>query len=242
MNNGGFIVFDKVSKLYPMGEVTVTALKEVDLSVPEGAFVVILGPSGSGKTTLLNLAGGLDNATSGTIRVGEKEITSFPRAQLNGYRRDDIGFVFQFFNLIPTLTAEENVAFAVELAGNRNGGSSRQASREALASVGLAERAGHLPGQLSGGEQQRVAIARAVSKNPPLLLCDEPTGELDYASAVMVLELLRRINREHNKTVLLVTHNAAVADMADLVVHMHSGEIADMVKVPSPKEAADIRW
>ena len=240
MSENGFILFDKVSKLYPMGEVTVTALKEVDLSVPEGAFVVILGPSGSGKTTLLNLAGGLDNVTSGAIKVGEKEITSYPRAQLNEFRRDDIGFVFQFFNLIPTLTAEENVAFAVELAGNRNG--SRESSREALAAVGLSERAGHLPGQLSGGEQQRVAIARAISKNPSLLLCDEPTGELDYTSGVMVLELLRRINRQQNKTVLLVTHNAAVADMADLVVHMHSGEIADMVGVSSPKEAADIRW
>ena len=240
MSGNGFIVFDKVSKLYPMGEVTVSAMKEVDLSIPEGAFVVILGPSGSGKTTLLNLAGGLDDATSGTIRVGDKEITSYPRARLSEYRRDDIGFVFQFFNLIPTLTAEENVAFAVELAGNRNG--SRESSREALAAVGLSERAGHLPGQLSGGEQQRVAIARAISKNPSLLLCDEPTGELDYTSGVMVLELLRRINRQQNKTVLLVTHNAAVADMADLVVHMHSGEIADMVGVSSPKEAADIRW
>jgi putative ABC transport system ATP-binding protein len=240
MDRNGFIVFDKVSKLYPMGEITVTALKDVDLSIPQGAFVVILGPSGSGKTTLLNLAGGLDEVTSGTIKVGERMITSYPRSLLNEYRRLAIGFVFQFFNLIPTLTAEENVAFAVELAGNREG--ARESSRQALAAVGLAERAGHFPGQLSGGEQQRVAIARAVSKNPPVLLCDEPTGELDYASAVMVLGLLRRINRQAGKTVLLVTHNAAVAGMADLVVHMHSGEIADMVEVPSPLEAADIRW
>ncbi len=240
MKDNGFIVFDKVSKLYPMGELTVTALEEIDLSIPEGAFVVILGPSGSGKTTLLNLAGGLDEVTSGTIEVGGRDITSYSRAALNDFRRTDIGFIFQFFNLIPTLTAEENVAFAVELAGNRD--RDRDSSRQALAAVNLSDRAGHFPGQLSGGEQQRVAIARAVSKNPPVLLCDEPTGELDYASAVMVLELLRRINRENNKTVLLVTHNAAVADMADLVVHMHSGQIADMVEVTSPREATDIRW
>ena len=240
MDGSGFVAFEGVSKLYPMGEVTVTALKDVDLSIPEGSFVVILGPSGSGKTTLLNLAGGLDEATSGSIRVGDDDITSYSRKQLSDYRRSSIGFVFQFFNLIPTLTAEENVAFAVELAGGREG--ARERSRATLAEVGLEERAGHFPGQLSGGEQQRVAIARAISKEPSLLLCDEPTGELDYSSGVMVLELLRRVNREAGRTVLLVTHNAAVADMADLVVRVHSGEIADIAFNESPREAAEIRW
>lgn len=233
-----FLDLDNVAKEYIMGESQVHALKDVNISISKGEFIVMLGPSGSGKTTFLNVVGGLDSVTSGSIRINGEDITNYNKSQLTDFRCREIGFVFQFFNLIPTLTAFENVHFAVELSGEKD----RSIAMKALEDVGLGDRADHFPGQLSGGEQQRVAIARAISKNAPLLLCDEPTGELDYESGVNVLKLLRRINSEDGNTVVLVTHNSAIADMADRVIHMHSGAVAEITEVTNPVDATEIRW
>ena len=233
------IHFEAVSKRYRMGEVLVTALDQLDLKVFAGEFIVMLGPSGCGKTTALNLLGGLDRTTAGRVLVQGQDISRYGDAELTTYRREMVGFVFQFFNLIPTLTAVENVEFALALTqhGNR-----RPRSLELLALVGLAERADHFPAQLSGGQQQRVAIARALANRPSILLCDEPTGNLDSDTGHQVLTALRDLNRQQGTTVLLVTHNAAIAPMADRVVHMRNGGIERVEALDTPRDVADLAW
>jgi len=228
----------KVWKTYGEGVTAVHALEEVDLEVPQGQFAVILGPSGSGKTTLLNIVGAIDEGTSGTIRVDGTDLGDLDDKSRIAYRRTQVGLVFQFFNLIPTLTAMENVELVAELAGD----GAAERSRRALEEVGLGDRLDHFPSQLSGGEQQRVAIARALAKQPPILLCDEPTGELDFETGRMILALLRRLNRENGQTVLLVTHNAAVGEMADRVVRLRSGSIAEDRMISDPVEAEALTW
>ena len=225
-----------VSKVYPMGELEVRALDRVDLEVPRGAFVVILGPSGSGKTTLLNLVGGLDVPTEGQVVMDGTDISDYSPAELTAFRRRHVGFIFQFFNLIPTLTAVENVLVAAELAGRA------ERASEVLALVGLGDRQDHFPAQLSGGEQQRVAIARALSKAPGLLLCDEPTGELDYQTGRRIMGLLRDLNRTEGTTVLAVTHNAAIAAMADIAVRLRDGQVDQLTHNPNPLPADELRW
>ena len=198
--------------------------------------MVLLGPSGSGKTTLLNMIGGLDVPTRGQIWVGGSEITDMNEASLTLYRRKQVGFIFQFFNLVPSLTAGENVEMVAELTGNKRN------AIPALRSVGLGDRIGHFPAQLSGGEQQRVAIARALAKGPSILLGDEPTGDLDYETGKMILGLMRRINRSENATILLVTHNVAISRMADRVIRMRSGEIVEDRAVENPIHPEDLEW
>jgi putative ABC transport system ATP-binding protein len=232
------IDLSNVSKTYGEGVTAVHALRDVDLTVPQGQFAVILGPSGSGKTTLLNLVGAIDTATAGTIEVAGTDLRSLDDLGRINYRRSQVGFVFQFFNLIPTLTAAENV----ELVAGLTDGPAAERSRRALEEVGLGDRLDHFPAQLSGGEQQRVAIARALAKEPPILLCDEPTGELDFETGRMILSLLRRLNRENGQTVLLVTHNAAVGDMGDRVVRKRSGTIIDDRIVSDPVDAESLTW
>ena len=225
-----------VSKEYEVGDAVVYALREVSLNILEGQFVVLLGPSGSGKTTLLNMIGGLDAPTRGRIWVGGSEITGMDEASLTMYRRRRAGFIFQFFNLVPSLTAGENVEMVAELTGNgRN-------AIPALHSVGLGERIDHFPAQLSGGEQQRVAIARALAKGPSILLGDEPTGDLDYETGKMILALMRRINRSESTTMLIVTHNVAISRMADRVIRMRSGEIVDDTIIHNPIPPEDLEW
>ncbi len=232
------IRFEKVSKIYPMGELEVNALRDVDLSIEEGEFIVILGPSGSGKTTLLNLIGGMDTISEGKLVVNGQDISELNTKELTDYRRTQIGFIFQFFNLIPTLTALENVEFALELVTAHT----KDKSMQALEAVGLLDRADHFPSQLSGGEQQRVAIARAISKDPPILLCDEPTGELDFETGKNILMVMQEINRGNNQTIVVVTHNSAIAEISNRTVRLHSGEVAEIVKVENPKEAASLTW
>ena len=227
-----------VWKTFGEGHTAVHALKDIELKGPQGEFAVILGPSGSGKTTLLNLVGGIDNATEGRIEVGGIDLANLSVDEQVRYRRENVGFVFQFFNLIPTLTAAENVELVADLTADD--GADRAA--EVLAKVGLAERMHHFPAQLSGGEQQRVAIARALVKKPPILLCDEPTGELDYETGRMILRLLQDISREHGQTVLLVTHNAAIGDVADRVLRLRSGEIVADIRNDAPLEAEALTW
>ena len=213
-----------VTKVYQMGEVEVHALRGVDLALYESEFVVLLGPSGSGKSTLLNILGGLDVPTDGIVRYRGEEITAFDDAALTQYRRNHVGFVFQFYNLIPSLTARENVALVTEIAQNP------LEPKDALELVGLGDRVDHFPAQLSGGEQQRVAIARAIAKQPDVLLCDEPTGALDVQTGVIVLEVIDRINRELGTTTAVITHNAAIAEMSNRVISMKDGRI-DGVRV-----------
>ena len=237
-NGRELIVFEDVCKTYPMGELEVRALRGVNLTIREGEFIVILGPSGSGKTTLLNLIGGMDTVSGGRLVVNGQDISNLDTKGLTDYRRTQIGFIFQFFNLIPTLTALENVEFALELLEK----DTRDKSMKALEMVGLAERAHHFPSQLSGGEQQRVAIARAIVKSPPILLCDEPTGELDYETGINVLKVMQRINRENRQTIILVTHNSAIAEMSDRTIRLHSGEVAEVIEVENPKDAGELVW
>ena len=225
-----------VTKQYEVGDAIVYALRDVSLDIQEGQFVVLLGPSGSGKTTLLNMIGGLDVPTRGQIWVGGSEITNMNEASLTMYRRKQVGFIFQFFNLVPSLTAGENVEMVAELTGNKRN------AMPALRSVGLGDRIGHFPAQLSGGEQQRVAIARALAKGPSILLGDEPTGDLDYETGKMILGLMRRINRSENATILLVTHNVAISRMADRVIRMRSGEIVEDRAVENPIHPEDLEW
>ena len=225
-----------VTKIYSTGEAEVRALNGVDLDLQSGEFVVILGPSGCGKSTLLNVTGGLDTPTDGTIVIDGQDIAQMSEAKLTGFRRRKIGFVFQFFNLVPTLTAAENVQLAAQLVKEPRD------LQEVMQDVGLGERARHMPGQLSGGEQQRVAIARALVKNPPILLCDEPTGELDIETGRMILSLLRRVTHELGQTIMLVTHNAAIADMADRVLRLRDGKIVSDVSVAEPADPKDIEW
>jgi putative ABC transport system ATP-binding protein len=225
-----------VSKSYPMGAFKVDALKEVSLQIDRGGFLVVLGPSGSGKTTLLNLVGGIDSASSGRITVEGREITSLNERGLNEYRRYNIGFIFQFFNLIPTLTAAENIELAAELVAEP------RSIDDVLNDVGLVDRGGHFPSELSGGEQQRVAIARALVKDPPILLCDEPTGDLDFETGKHILSVMRTINRESKKTVIIVTHNTAIGEIADTVLRLRSGEIIEMKENASPIDPEELRW
>jgi len=227
-----------VSKTFGEGHTAVHALRNVDFSGQRGEFVVILGPSGSGKTTLLNLVGTIDDPTSGELRVDGQDLVGMSIDEKIRFRRNSVGFVFQFFNLIPTLTAAENVELVAEL--TMPDGAQRTAS--VLQQVGLADRMDHFPAELSGGEQQRVALARALVKEPPILLCDEPTGELDFETGRMILSLLRRINRETNQTVLLVSHNAAIGDIADRVLRIRSGEIVDDSENAHPTEADVLTW
>ncbi len=225
-----------VSKIYRMGEVQVPALREVDLDIQAGEILVILGPSGSGKSTLLNMIGGMDRPTSGQILFGHQDLTHATDGQLTLFRRHQIGFVFQFFNLVPTLTALENVQVAVDLA--------RQPleAAEALRIVGLEDRAEHFPSQLSGGQQQRVAIARALATNPNLLLCDEPTGNLDSVTGAQVMELLERLNRERGKTVVVITHNAMVSRMAHRTAEIRDGRILRITQRQTPEDARSLPW
>jgi len=225
-----------LTKIYRMGEVEVHALRGVDLELLEGEFVVLLGPSGSGKSTLLNILGGLDVATSGTVEFCGRELTACTDAELTQYRRRHVGFVFQFYNLIPSLTARENVALITRIAQRP------MSPEEALALVGLAERMDHYPSQMSGGEQQRVAIARAIAKRPDVLLCDEPTGALDVHTGVLVLEAIARINRELGTTTAVITHNAVIAGMADRVVSLLDGQIAQVRRNTVKATPRDLAW
>lgn len=226
----------EVTKQYQMGEVVVNALRESTVDIMSGELLVIMGPSGSGKSTLLNILGGMDQPTSGAIHFEGNDLTRASDRELTLYRRRQVGFVFQFYNLIPDLTAGENVALAAQLVEDP------MPVAEVLDLVGLAERAGHFPAQLSGGEQQRVAIARAMVKKPRLLLCDEPTGALDYLTGKSVLALLSRVNRETGSTVIIVTHNNAIADMGQRVVRMRSGSIVELRVNPEPMDPELIEW
>lgn len=232
------VLLKDVDKVYGSGPSRVDALRGANLEIPGGEFIVILGPSGSGKTTLLNLIGSIDDVTSGRVEVEGYDLGRLDGDERVEFRRSKVGFVFQFFNLIPSLTAGENVELVAGLTA-RDGA---DRAREVLDQVGLADRVDHFPSQLSGGEQQRVAIARALVKEPPLLLCDEPTGELDFETGRLILALLRRLNRDNGQTVLLVTHNAAIGDMADRVVRLRSGVIVDDHHVASPIEAEELTW
>jgi putative ABC transport system ATP-binding protein len=231
---------ESVTKEYRMGDVTVRALRGLDLEVARGEFVVLLGPSGCGKTTTLNLVGGLDRPTAGRIVVAGEQVAAMSDARLAEFRRDTAGFVFQFFNLIPTLTASENVEFALAL--TRGARAAERRAGELLGLVGLADRADHFPSQLSGGEQQRVAIARALANQPPLLLCDEPTGNLDVETGRNVLEVIRELNRKQSTTVLLVTHNTAIAPAADRVVRLHNGAVTQDERNEQPRPVAELSW
>lgn len=225
-----------VTKIYDMGEVQVHALRGVDLDLSSGEFVVLLGPSGSGKSTLLNILGGLDTATAGTVTYCGTDLTRAGDRELTAYRRSHVGFVFQFYNLIPSLTARENVAVVTEIA------SQPMTPEQALDIVGLSDRLNHFPAQLSGGEQQRVAIARAVAKNPAVLLCDEPTGALDSATGVVVLEALERANQELGTTTVVITHNADIARMSGRVIHLSNGRISAIEINRDKKPAKDLHW
>jgi putative ABC transport system ATP-binding protein len=230
-----------VSKVYETGQVQVRALDGVSFAFQSGELVVVLGPSGSGKTTLLNLVGGLDRPTAGTIHYGDTDIASLSDGDLGRFRRDHIGFVFQFFNLIPTLTARENVEFAAELV-SRDSRRVEGRVRELLTLVGLEERADHFPSQLSGGEQQRVAIARAMAKDPDILLCDEPTGNLDFRTGRQILGLLQKLTSEQGKTCVLVTHNTAIAAVGTRAVRLRDGRVHSDEGNDSPLSASKVEW
>lgn len=225
-----------VRRRFGEGPLAVEALRGIDLAFHDGEFVVVLGPSGSGKTTLLNIVGGIDVASEGTVRVAGRDLAGLDVEQLADFRRSSVGFVFQFFNLVPTLTARENVALIAELVGRAD------RSADLLEAIGLGDRLDHFPAALSGGEQQRVAVARALAKDPPVLLCDEPTGALDLDTGRRVLALLRDVNRRQHRTVIVVTHNQVIARMADRVVRLHGGAVANDEHVPQPVDAEDLEW
>ena len=231
-----FITFNNVKKTYKVGDVEINASDGVDFEVNKGEFVVIVGPSGAGKTTILNLLGGMDKATSGQILVDGQDVAKYSERQLTQYRRDDIGFVFQFYNLVQNLTALENVELATQISKNPLD------VRMVLERVGLNKRLDNFPAQLSGGEQQRVAIARAIAKNPKLLLCDEPTGALDYQTGKAILGLLREMCDKYTMTVIVITHNSALAPMADRIIHLKNGQVASMNINEHPKSIAEIEW
>ena len=231
-----FVEFRDVSKVYQMGEVEVAAVRDMSFQIEQGEFVVIVGPSGAGKTTLLNMLGGMDSCTSGTILLDGAEVSSFSRKQLTKYRRYDIGFVFQFYNLVSNLSARENVELASQICKNP------LPADEVLAAVGPEARVRNFPGQLSGGEQQRVAIARALAKNPKLLLCDEPTGALDYETGKAILKLLQDTYRETGRTVVVVTHNSAFCAIADRVIHVREGSVAAVEINEAPLSAEVLEW
>ena len=231
-----YVKLDKVSKIYKMGEVKIKAVDEIGFEISKGEFVVIVGPSGAGKTTVLNILGGMDTATKGTVLVDGKNITDYNSRQLTAYRRDDIGFVFQFYNLVPNLTALENVELAMQICKNPLD------AGKVLKEVGLEDRMGNFPAQLSGGEQQRVSIARALAKNPKLLLCDEPTGALDYNTGKAVLKLLQDTCRNTGTTVIVITHNQALTAMADRVITVKSGTVEKVVMNDNIRNVEDLEW
>ena len=231
-----YIEFKNVCKDYKMGEVIIHALSNANLSIEKGELVVIVGPSGAGKTTALNILGGMDNATSGRVIVDNKEISRLKNRDLIKYRREDIGFVFQFYNLVQNLTAIENVELATQICKKSLN------PEQVMEKVGLAERKNNFPSQLSGGEQQRVAIARAIAKNPKLLLCDEPTGALDYKTGKQILRLLQDMSRKENMTVIIITHNGAIAPMADKVIKFKNGTAEDMIINENPTPIEEIEW
>lgn len=230
------IIAKGVKKQYVVGSNVINALDGVDFEIEEGEFAVILGPSGAGKTTLLNVIGGMDNVTSGTLTVNGQEVGKFNKKQLTEYRRNHVGFVFQFYNLMPNLTALENVELATEMCKDA------LSPEKVLTQVGLSERMANFPAQLSGGEQQRVSIARAIAKNPRILLCDEPTGALDYATGKNILKLLHDACKQHGKTVIIVTHNSALKEMADKVVYIKNGQAIKTEIIQNPKDVSEIEW
>ena len=227
---------EDVWKVYQMGKVEVSALRGINLEIERGEFMVVLGPSGCGKTTMLNIIGGIDRPTRGRVIFDGKDITNYNEDMLTMHRRNNVGFIFQFFNLIPTLTARENVEIAADLV------ESPRDVDEVLKMVGLADRAEHFPAELSGGEQQRVAIARALVKNPPIILADEPTGSLDFETGKAVLKVMREINRREGITFVLVTHNSAIAAIADRVVYLRDGRVERIEKNPHPADPDEIQW
>lgn len=231
-----YIEFKNVDKIYQMGEVEIKALNKASFEIEKGELVVILGPSGAGKTTCLNILGGMDSATRGKVLVDKKDITNYSDKELIMYRRNDIGFVFQFYNLVQNLTALENVELAVQLCKDHLN------PKTILNKVGLQKRMDNFPSQLSGGEQQRVAIARAIAKNPKLLLCDEPTGALDYKTGKQILKLLEETSRKEKMTVIIITHNAAIAPMADKVIKFKNGSASDIIINKQPKSIDEIEW
>ncbi len=230
------IVLEHVSKIYQMGKVEVRALDDISLEIWPGEFIVFLGPSGSGKTTLLNLIGGLDSPTSGRVVVNGIDVPSLSSRQLTLFRRTQIGFIFQFFNLIPTLTARENVEFAADLINDH------RRPNVLLDAVGLGDRKDHFPAELSGGENQRVAIARALATNPSVLLCDEPSGSLDFETGKKIFKLLRDLNQQENKVMCVVTHNAPIGEVADRVIRLRDGKVADIRVNESPLDPDKLRW
>ncbi|MCI8417726.1 MAG: ABC transporter ATP-binding protein [Lachnospiraceae bacterium] len=232
----GFVELRQVKKLYQMGEVTIPAVDGVDFEIQRGEFVVIVGPSGAGKTTVLNILGGMDTCTEGTVLVDGEDISSYKNRRLTAYRRDEIGFVFQFYNLVQNLTALENVELALQISKDPLD------AAQVLGEVGLSERMDNFPAQLSGGEQQRVAIARALAKNPKLLLCDEPTGALDYNTGKAILKLLQDTCREKGMTVIVITHNSAIAPMADRVIRIKNGRVSEMLLNEHPIPVEQIEW
>ena len=231
-----FVEFHEVSKIYTMGENKIYAANKVSFAIEKGEFCVIVGPSGAGKTTVLNMLGGMDVVTEGKILVDGEEVSAFNERRLTDYRRYDVGFVFQFYNLIQNLTAKENVEIAAEICREPLD------AAETLRSVGLAERMDNFPAQLSGGEQQRVSIARAIAKNPKILLCDEPTGALDYETGKSILKLLQDICRESGKTVIVITHNQAITQMADRVIHIKNGKVFSEEVQEHPADVSTIEW
>ena len=231
-----YISFEQVRKTYKMGEVSINAADGVDFAIEKGEFAIIVGPSGAGKTTVLNMLGGMDRCTGGIITVDGVRVSDFNARQLTGYRRHDIGFVFQFYNLVQNLTALENVELAAQICDRPLN------ARDVLEHVGLGDRLGNFPAQLSGGEQQRVAIARALAKNPKLLLCDEPTGALDYVTGKAILKLLQDTCRKQGMTVVVITHNTALTPMADRVIHIRNGRVAAMERNEAPTPVEMIEW
>ena len=231
-----YVKLDKVSKIYKMGEVEIRAVDNISFEISKGEFVVVVGPSGAGKTTVLNILGGMDTATKGNVFVDGSNIAKYNSHQLTAYRRDDIGFVFQFYNLVPNLTALENVELAMQICKNPLD------AKKVLCEVGLEDRMGNFPAQLSGGEQQRVSIARALAKNPKLLLCDEPTGALDYQTGKAILKLLQDMCREKGMTVIVITHNSALTPMADRVIDIKNGTVSAMELNTDPTPVEEIEW
>lgn len=235
-SDDSFVKLEKVSKIYGKGDVQIRAADEISFSVKKGEFVIVVGPSGAGKTTVLNILGGMDTVTSGEVFVDGEDIARYTQRQLTGYRREDIGFVFQFYNLVPNLTALENVELAMQICRDPLD------ARQVLEEVGLGDRMKNFPAQLSGGEQQRVSIARALAKNPKLLLCDEPTGALDYQTGKAILKLLQDMCREKGMTAIVITHNTALTPMADRVIKIKNGKVSSVVLCEHPTPVEEIEW
>lgn len=231
-----YIEVKNCTKIYQMGDSTIYANKEISFSIEQGELVIILGTSGAGKSTLLNIIGGMDTNTSGNVIIDGNDISQYNKRQLTTYRRKDVGFVFQFYNLVPNLTAKENVELASEIVKDA------MKAEEALENVGLGERMDNFPAQLSGGEQQRVAIARAVAKKPKILLCDEPTGALDYNTGKQVLKILQDMSVKNHSTVIIVTHNAALAPIGNQVIHIHNGQVKEITRNDNPADISSIEW